>query len=69
MIKRIFFEAIQYLGTINLEDTSVDLDNFQEISVLDTEQMFEMVYSWPELIENVLRFSIEIPYKNHYSKI
>ena len=69
MIKRIFFEAIQYLGIINKVISSLNLDDLQEISNLDSEKMFEMVYSWPELIEKTLNQSFNLPSRDHYSQI
>ncbi|MHA1967086.1 MAG: bifunctional phosphoglucose/phosphomannose isomerase [Candidatus Hodarchaeales archaeon] len=44
------------------------LDNSTKISNLDTENMFEMVYNWPELIERTLRFSFEVPKKSRVGK-
>ncbi|MFX1516287.1 MAG: bifunctional phosphoglucose/phosphomannose isomerase [Promethearchaeota archaeon] len=39
------------------------LDNSAKISELDTENMFQMVYDWPELIEKILQHSFELPAK------
>jgi glucose/mannose-6-phosphate isomerase len=39
------------------------LDNLTKISELDTQNMFQMVYDWPELIEKVLQYSFELPVK------
>ena len=36
------------------------LDNLENISELDSENMFQMVYDWPELIERTLRYSFEV---------
>ena len=47
----------------------MNIDDLQEISALDTDNMFDMVFSWPELIEGVLLQSIEIPYSTHFSQI
>ena len=69
MIKRIFFEAIQYLGIINKVISYMNLDDLQEISSLDSENMFEMVYSWPELIEKTLDQSFDLPSRNQYTQI
>ena len=69
MIKQIFFEGTTYLGNIILKVCTVDIDNIHEISALDTGKMFEMVYTWPELIENILQQSIDIPYTTDFTKI
>ena len=58
----------------------MNLDNLNDISQLDTERMFEMVYTWPNLIENIMEKSISIPnsitigrnklkYENNISKV
>ncbi|MFW9904148.1 MAG: bifunctional phosphoglucose/phosphomannose isomerase [Candidatus Thorarchaeota archaeon] len=39
------------------------LDNISQISELDTENMFQMVYDWPELIEEILQYSFEVSVK------
>ncbi|UCG02393.1 MAG: bifunctional phosphoglucose/phosphomannose isomerase [Candidatus Heimdallarchaeota archaeon] len=39
------------------------LDNLAKISELDTENMFQMVYDWVELIEELLQYSFELPAK------
>lgn len=37
------------------------LDNLEKISELDSENMFQMVYDWPELIDRVLKYSFKLP--------
>ncbi|MFX0125078.1 MAG: bifunctional phosphoglucose/phosphomannose isomerase [Candidatus Hodarchaeota archaeon] len=39
------------------------LDNLAKISELDTQNMFQMVYDWAELIEKILQYSLELPAK------
>ncbi len=72
-----FYEKITLIKSkINLwKDPTLILDDSTRISKLDTENMFEMVYNWPELIERTLRFSFEVPknarvgkYKISYEK-
>jgi len=46
---------------LKLGDPTLILDDSTKISKLDTENMFEMVYNWPDLIERTLRFSFEVP--------
>jgi glucose/mannose-6-phosphate isomerase len=47
----------------------MNLDNLREISKMDSENMFEMVYSWPDLIEKTLNQSFDLPSRSHYSQI
>ncbi len=58
----------------------MNIDNLNDISQLDSEKMFEMVYTWPKLIEQILAQSITIPsqikigkhhlnYKNTFSQV
>ena len=58
----------------------MNVDNINDISQLDTENMFEMVYTWPKLIEDIMAMSITIPsqikigehhlnYKNTFSQV
>ncbi|MFX0182415.1 MAG: bifunctional phosphoglucose/phosphomannose isomerase [Candidatus Hodarchaeota archaeon] len=37
------------------------LDDINRISELDTQSMFEMVYRWPEMVEELMKQSFEIP--------
>ncbi len=37
------------------------LDDLSKIAELDSENMFQVVYDWPELIERVLQYSFEVP--------
>ncbi|MHA1953725.1 MAG: bifunctional phosphoglucose/phosphomannose isomerase [Candidatus Heimdallarchaeaceae archaeon] len=39
----------------------MNLDNLHDISQLDTEKMFEMVYTWPNFVENITAQTISIP--------
>ncbi|MHA2202143.1 MAG: bifunctional phosphoglucose/phosphomannose isomerase [Candidatus Hodarchaeales archaeon] len=39
------------------------LDDLARISELDTQNMFQMVNNWPELIEELLQYSFELPAK------
>jgi glucose/mannose-6-phosphate isomerase len=39
----------------------MNLDNLNDISKLDKEKMFEMVSTWPKLIEQVMAHSITVP--------
>jgi len=41
----------------------MNVDNLNDISQLDTENMFEMVYTWPKLIEQIMAQSITIPFQ------
>ena len=58
----------------------MNIDNMNDISQLDTEKMFEMVYTWPKFIEQIMAKSITIPtqikigrhrlnYKNTFSHV
>ena len=44
------------------------LDDLTKISELDTENMFQMVYDWPKLIEEILEYSFELPIKTEVGK-
>lgn len=44
------------------------LDNLSKITELDTQNMFQMVYNWPELIEELLQYSFEVPAKAEVGK-
>ena len=39
----------------------MNLDSLHDISQLDTEKMFEMVYTWPKLIEQIIAQSFTTP--------
>jgi len=39
------------------------LDDLTKITELDTQNMFQMVYSWAELVEEILQYSFEVPTK------
>ena len=44
------------------------LDNLAKISELDTQNMFQMVYDWAELIEKILQQSFELPAQTNVGK-
>ncbi|MFX0204563.1 MAG: SIS domain-containing protein, partial [Candidatus Hodarchaeota archaeon] len=44
------------------------LDNLTKISELDTENMFQMVYDWAELIEEILQHSFVLPVKTEVGR-
>ncbi len=39
----------------------MSLDDLSRIEELDTQNMFQMVYEWPELIEKLLEQSFDVP--------
>ncbi|MHA2226138.1 MAG: bifunctional phosphoglucose/phosphomannose isomerase [Candidatus Hodarchaeales archaeon] len=58
----------------------MNLDDLSKIAKMDTQNMFQMVFKWPELIEKLLRQSFDVPdqctvgqytisYLNSYSQI